>query len=124
MRPYVYDSDHPHDSYDQRLADFLGGNKGAQRKLQVDEFVITGAKVHVAATMLGSATVPLPEIRLTNLGQSADGITAAELSRKVMSEIVAATTKAVAGNASDVGKGAADQLKKGASGIGDLFKKK
>lgn len=104
----------------------------SKTKLQVDEFVITGAKVHVAATMLGSAPpLVLPEIRLSNLGEGPDGITPAELSKKVLTALLNETTKAVAGNLGklpDAGKalgtGAADQLKKGASGIGDFFKKK
>jgi uncharacterized protein involved in outer membrane biogenesis len=98
-------------------------------KLQVDEFVITGGKIHVGISMVGSRTVPLPEIRLTKLGEGPDGITPAELSKKVMSAILDATTKAVAENAGNLGEagkvlgtGATDQLKK--TGIGDLFKKK
>jgi hypothetical protein len=100
-------------------------------KLQVDEFVITGAKVTVASSLVGSATLPLPEIRLTQLGEGPEGITPAELSKKVLSAVLNETMKAVAANASKLGKGAevlssgaVDQLKKGASGIGDLFKKK
>jgi hypothetical protein len=98
-------------------------------KLQVDEFVITGGKIHVGVSMVGSQTVPLPEIRLTRLGEGPEGITPAELSKKVMSAILDATTKAVAENAGKLGEagkvlstGATDQLKK--TGIGDLFKKK
>lgn len=100
-------------------------------KLQVDEVVITGAKVSVAASMLGSATLPLPEIRLKDLGTGPEGITPAELSKKILSAVLNETTKAVAANAGKLGEGmkalgtsGADQLKKGASGIGDLFKKK
>ncbi|HMJ90578.1 MAG TPA: hypothetical protein VK530_12235 [Candidatus Acidoferrum sp.] len=100
-------------------------------KLQVDEFVITGAKVTVSSAMVGSATIPLPEIRLNNLGQGPEGITPAELSKKVLTLVLNETTKAVAGNlnkltdpAKALGTGATDQLKKGASGLGDLLKKK
>ena len=103
-------------------------------KLQVDEFVITGAKVQVAASLLGQSaaqSIPLPEIRLTKLGEGPEGITPAELSKKVLNEVLGETTKAVAGKAGDIGKsvealgtGATDQLKKGASGILDPFKKK
>jgi uncharacterized protein involved in outer membrane biogenesis len=100
-------------------------------KLQVDEFVITGGKIHVGATMLGSTTIPLPEIRLEKMGEGPDGITPAELSKKVLSAVLDATTKAVAANAGKIGDagkvlgtGATDQLKKAGSGIGDLFKKK
>jgi hypothetical protein len=100
-------------------------------KLQVDEFVITGGQIHVGASMLGSATIPLPEIRLSKLGEGPDGITPAELSKKVLSAVLDATTKAVAANAGKIGDagkalgtGATDQLKKAGSGVSDLFKKK
>lgn len=103
--------------------------QATKTKLQVDEFVITGGRIHVGMTGVGSQAIPLPEIRLTQLGEGPDGITPAELSKKVLSAIVDATTKAVAENAGNLGEagkalttGAADQLKK--TGIGDLFKKK
>jgi uncharacterized protein involved in outer membrane biogenesis len=114
-----------------------GGAKSSSKALQVDEFVITGAKVNVSATMLGgkAATVPLPEIRLTGLGQGPEGITPAELSSKVFSQVVSATGKAVASSALDVSKFAGDaaqgvakdvgdSAKKLGSGVSDLFKSK
>jgi uncharacterized protein involved in outer membrane biogenesis len=111
------------------------------KKLQVDEFVITGGKISVAATMLGGkgATLPLPEIRLANLGQGPEGITGAELAEKVLSAVTAGTVKAVAEGgaalAKDAVAGAAtaatNVLKKaGSEGtkalqkVGDLFNKK
>ena len=101
------------------------GEKGAQKKLQVDEFIISGAKVHASATLVGSYTVPVPEIKLINLGQGPDGITAAELGQRVMSALLEATTKAVADGATKGGKGVegqgTDALKKG---VGDFLKKK
>jgi uncharacterized protein involved in outer membrane biogenesis len=99
-------------------------------KLQVDEFVITGGKIHVGISGLASQMVPLPEIRLTKLGEGPDGITPAELSEKVLSAVLDATTKAVAANAGKLdeagkalGTGATDQLKKAGSGILDSLKK-
>src|SRR4051812_2459369 len=71
----------------------------SKTKLQVDEFVITGAKVHVNPSMLGTGTVSLPEIPLSNLGEGPDGITPAELSQKVLNAILNETTKAVTANA-------------------------
>jgi hypothetical protein len=105
--------------------------KKGETKLQVDEFVITGAKVHINASLLGSGTLALPEIRLTDMGNGPEGITPAELSKKVLTIVLNETTKAIAANAGNLdgggkalGTGTVDQLKKGASGIGDLFKKK
>ena len=107
------------------------------KKIEVDEFIITGAKVHLSLTGMGGTAVPipLPEIRLADLGKDADGITAAELTKKVMQAVLAGTTKAAAGAVADLGKGAADaavgagktateSVGKAAKGIGGLFKKK
>jgi len=110
-------------------------DKKAEKKLQVDEFVITGGKVNVSMNMgvMGgkSATVPLPEIRLKDLGKGDDGLTPAELTEKVMKEVMGQVTTAVSGMAGELGKGAVDAGKgavdgagKTVKGIGDLFKKK
>ena len=69
--------------------------QSSSKKLQVDDFLITGAKVQGSA-MGWSGTVPIPDIHLTNLGQGENGITAAELSEKVFAELVQSTLKAVA----------------------------
>jgi uncharacterized protein involved in outer membrane biogenesis len=74
------------------------GTKPA-KKLEVDDFLITGAKVN-----FNGATLSLPDIRLTDLGKGSDGITAADLTRRVLEAITTATVKAVAGAATDVGK--------------------
>ncbi len=108
----------------------------ASKKLQVDNFVITGGKIHVSVTALGgkSATVPLPDIRLTDLGTGPDGITAAELTKRVLQEIEKNAVKAASGAVADLSK-QAQELTKGlqqnatgaltnvTKGIGNLFKK-
>ena len=95
--------------------------------------MISGGRVHISATFLGgkAATVPLPEIHLSNLGQGPEGITPAELTARVLRAIVDGTLKSVASVGGDVtkslkeaGTGTADELKKRAKGIGDLLKKK
>jgi len=109
----------------------------ANRKLQVDDFLISGGKIHVSLTTLGgkSATVALPEVHLTDLGKGPDGITAAELTSRVIQAIEKEAVKASSGVVSDLAKeasgltkdlnktasGAADKL---GQGIGGLFKKK
>jgi hypothetical protein len=104
--------------------DSTPAEKQAGRKLQVDDFLITGAKVHVSGTL----TIPLPDIHLTDLGKGPDGITAADLTRRVLDEVVTGTLKAVANSATEIGKGAAntatDAAGKATKGISDLFKKK
>jgi uncharacterized protein involved in outer membrane biogenesis len=75
-------------------------NISVSKKLQVDDLVITGAKVNVSVKGTGglSAPITLPDIHLTNLGQGPEGITAAELTKKVLYEI----TSAAAQHASNV----------------------
>ena len=112
-------------------------SEGASKKLQVDEFLIAGAKLNVSSSMLGGqqVTVVLPEIRLTNLGQGPDGITAAELTKRVLNDVVAAAipaaekalkdaAKGVTDTFKDLTKGGTNSLDKVTKGVGDLFKKK
>jgi len=107
------------------------------KKLEVDDFLITGGKIHVNVTSLGgkSATVALPEIHLKDLGKDAQGITPAELSKKVLQAIETAAAQAAAGAIADLSKGAVylsgdaakgatNTVNKVTTGIGDLFKKK
>jgi len=98
--------------------------KGAGKKLQVDHFLLRGAKVHVNMGLggLGAAktSVPLPEIELKNLGQGSDGLTGAELTQVVLKEVVAAVGKAVAQSAGDLtkpGGDAVNSLKTGLKGL-------
>lgn len=124
---------------DAYVASLLGpagkeGKKGGPgKKLQVDEFVISNAKINLSMTMLGgkSATIPLPEIKLTNLGQGPDGITPAEVIKVVMKEVMSKTTTAIIGalgsldkGVTGAAKGTVDAAKGVTKGIGDMFKKK
>jgi hypothetical protein len=111
------------------------------KKLEVDDFLITGAQVHATVTGLSSLTslagvtnnsftVTIPEIHLTDLGKGNDGITAAELTQTILSQLNTAAVQAVADYAKTNLSGAAnglikglksgesvDQLKKGLGGI-------
>jgi hypothetical protein len=99
------------------------------RKIEVDDFLITGAIVHVHLTG-GSGqetTLPLPDIHLTNLGKGNAGITAADLTRRVLGAITTATIKVVGSATTDIGKGSGKAVGEGmnkiTSGVGGLFKK-
>jgi hypothetical protein len=107
------------------------------RKLQVNEFVLTGAKVNYAPPGLGGKTIPLvvPDIKLTDLGTGPDGITAGDLTQRVISKLtgeigpVAAQElsklgKEVLGTASDTAGKAVGEVGKAAKSITDIFKKK
>jgi uncharacterized protein involved in outer membrane biogenesis len=82
-------------------------NKPGQ-KIEVDDFLITGARVHVSPGGMGGKemTLPLPDIHFTDLGKGNAGITAADLTRRVLDAITTATIKAVATATADLGKGA------------------
>jgi len=113
---------------------------GAGKKLQVDEFVLSGVKVNVKLNVpgVGGAIPPvtLPEIRLANLGQGAEGITSGELTKAVLGEVLAKVIPAVTAqlgnlpkNLTDAAQGAVDKAGKTATdalnkGLDGLFKKK
>ena len=108
--------------------------KAQARKLQVDDFLLTGAKVHVNSPLLGgkTATLPIPEIHLTNLGQGPEGITPAELTKRVLKEVLDGTLKSISSGVGELGKEVTSGLKdastnavdKATKSIGGLFKKK
>jgi uncharacterized protein involved in outer membrane biogenesis len=103
----------------------------AGRKFEVDDFLISGAKVHVNLTGVGMAvkevTLPLPDIHLTDLGKGNDGIMATDLTRRVLDALTAATIKVVAENASNLGKDAekavGSDVNKITRGLGGFLKK-
>lgn len=106
--------------------------KAKSRKLQVDDFLLTGARVHVTSPLLGgkTATVSIPEIHLANLGQGPEGITPAELTKKVLREVIESTVKHMGANIGEITKEVTGTLKgagtnvmdKATKGIGDLLK--
>ncbi len=111
--------------------------EGPSRKLQVDDFAIKGARVNVSITGMAGKSLPvvIPDIHLTDLGTGPDGITAAELSKRVLKAIEQGAMKAAEGAMADLGKNATGLTKElgktaGGSvtnitkGLGDLFKKK
>jgi hypothetical protein len=71
------------------------------KKIEVDDFLITKARVN-----FNGLTLTLPDVHLTDLGKGTDGLTAADLTRRVLQALTTATVKAVAGAATDVGKDA------------------
>lgn len=110
--------------------------KKANKKLEVDDFQITGAKLDASISGMDGKmlTLPLPTIHLTDLGTGPEGITVTELSKKVIAAIKDAAEKEVASNAGNMGKNVTN-LTKGlgssagggltniTKGFGNLFKK-
>ena len=93
------------------------------KKLEVDDFLIVGAKVHVADT---GKTVTIPEIHLTNMGTGPEGITAQDLTQRALTELINVTLKELASSelVKGMDKAGAEAVGKAARSLGDLFKKK
>lgn len=109
----------------------------ASKKLQVDDFLISAGKINISIVALGfakSATLPLPDIHLTGLGQGPDGITAAELTERVIqaiekeavqisSAVFTDLSKDTANLTKGLGHDATGEADKISKGIGGLLKK-
>ncbi|HEV2327286.1 MAG TPA: hypothetical protein VGY56_00685 [Verrucomicrobiae bacterium] len=99
----------------------------SEKKFEVDDLVVTGAEVQVIINGTGMAkpqVIPLPDIHLTDLGTGGDGITAADLTQRIMSAITSATIQSAAQTAANLGKNAANlnQIKQqGAKQLGNAF---
>ena len=107
------------------------------KKLQVDDFLIRDAKLHVSVTGMGGRSLPvsIPEIHVTGLGQGPEGITAGELTKLVLQEVEKYAIQAANAKLSELGKSATDALSREAEktleqgaerigrGLGDLLKK-
>lgn len=67
-----------------------------EKKLQIDSFIIRDAKVHLYGDNPNDppAVLTLNEIHLKDLGQGAEGITGAELTRKLTSAVIKDTLAA------------------------------
>jgi hypothetical protein len=107
--------------------------KKSEKKFFVKDLLIKGGQIHVSfTTPLGgeSATLPLPELHLENIGSRENGVTAAELSRQIMKPLLASISKAVAEKLPNLtkgvqgmGKNAAGQAGKAVEELKGLFKK-
>jgi len=107
------------------------------KKLQVDEFVLTGLKVNYSPPGFSGQVFPLkvPDIKFTDLGTGPDGITAGELTKRVVSELTSRIGPIAAQELSKFGKQALDtatgsatnvvgEAGKTLKGVTDIFKKK
>ncbi len=114
-------------------------SNAASKKLQVDDLLVSDGEIKLTVDvgpLAGrSATVPLPQIHLTNLGTAPAGITAEELASKVLKEVlqeaIRASGKAMvdlekgsADVAGDAGETANEGVGNATDGLGGLIKKK
>jgi uncharacterized protein involved in outer membrane biogenesis len=66
-------------------------SKNSSKKFIVKEVVISGTKLHLAASALGQnveQTLPLPEIRLHNLGSGGSGISASDVTQQILTPLI------------------------------------
>jgi uncharacterized protein involved in outer membrane biogenesis len=79
-----------------------------ERKLQVNDLEITGAKLQVNTTLSAGRTItlPIPDIHLRDLGAGPQGLTPVEVGQRTLHAVLMAATKVVAENGSQLGKGA------------------
>lgn len=105
-------------------------------KIQLDDLLIKGVKVHVNLRGLSSKTMTmsLPDIHLTGLGKDSGGLTPEDLVKTVLGQVTGSTLEAVKGTLLDTGKalkGLGKELEKEAGtslkalkeGLGGLFGK-
>lgn len=109
--------------------------KGApqpEKKYEVDDFLISGAKVDGTLKVLNrDVTIPnitLPDIHLTGLGTGPEGITAAQLSKRVINELTQKTIQelgklATSAGAASLGTNNVNEIKSGINDIKKIFKK-
>jgi hypothetical protein len=110
---------------------------GPGKKIEVGDFLLTGGQLKLSTGALGgkSLALALPEIHLQDLGKGSDGITGAELMRRVLELVLEKAGPLVAENLGKLGAeavgAAAEKLKdetkaveKVTKGLGDLLKKK
>jgi uncharacterized protein involved in outer membrane biogenesis len=98
-----------------------------ERKLQINELVIKGAKLQLNTKLSGGRTITLsiPDIYLTDLGSGPEGITAVEVGQRTLHAVLDAAMKAVAKNATGLGQegatGAKSAIQKAADKVKGWF---
>lgn len=91
------------------------------KRVRIDDLLITDGKVNLAATALeGQASIPLPEIRMQEIGEDDDqgGLTLGETLTRVFTKVSSGVGEAVKG------KGTETLKEKVKEGLGDLFDKR
>jgi uncharacterized protein involved in outer membrane biogenesis len=100
------------------------GSAKPERKLQVNDLVIAGAKLQVNTMLSGGRTITLsiPDIHLTDLGSGPEGITAVEVGQRTLRAVLEASTTAIAKNAVNLGNEGAGGAKNAAQKAADTLK--
>ena len=72
--------------------------------IEIDDFLITGAKVNLGISGIISKTLPLGDIHLTNLGKGNNGLTPVKLTQAILKAILEGALKAVTSSVSTIGQ--------------------
>ncbi len=86
------------------------GSNASAKKFEVDDLLLTGGKIQVVLTGIVQSqpqVLTLPDIHLTDLGKGDEGITAADLTSRVLSAIESTTLETVAKSAANLDQNAA-----------------
>ena len=94
----------------------------SEKKYEVDDLLISGAKANVILTspIQRQVSLTLPDIHLTDLGTDGEGITATDLSRRILSAITSTTIETVAKDATSLDQNAATLKQAGQNASGQL----
>lgn len=105
----------------------------SEKKFEVDDVLISGAKAQViinGTSMAQPELITLPDIHLTDLGTGGEGITAADLTQRILNAISSTTLEAVVQTAANLDKNAAtlksvrqQSVKQLGSALTNLFNK-
>ncbi len=106
-----YESTEAGDNF-QALMDNIARNTGASseeleaetestKKIIIEEFVLAGGSISVKHQFLAGKTidVPLPDLRLTDIGKKTNGATAQEAAGQIVKQITKAATGAITSSA-------------------------
>jgi hypothetical protein len=110
----------------QAFADRMGAGRGGakeqapakQKKIIIDDFLLTNTRLHLVLGGKSMGTIPLPEIHLTGIGRDTGGAGVGEVVKKVLGGIGSAATSAV----SKGGAAITDIGSKGLDAVKGLFK--
>ena len=73
---------------DREVARLAGPSSGPERKYIIDRLQVRGARANYG----GTATVPVPDLTMRDIGKRTNGATAAEVTRSVMSAMTSQAT--------------------------------
>jgi hypothetical protein len=88
------------------------GGKKPGKKVVIEHFVFSGAKVRIASTALGGkgAVIPMPKIELHDIGRKSGGATSLEVLTEVLGSVARGVLGAVKDGAFAVGGAAVDAV--------------